>query len=46
MSTPTTLPRIAILGSGSMGGAILTGLVQPHVEVDGGITVTNRTRAR
>lgn len=46
MSTPTTLPRIAILGTGSMGGAILSGLVQPHIEVDGGITVTNRTRAK
>lgn len=46
MSTPTTLPRIAILGTGSMGGAILSGLVQPHVEVDGGITVTNRTREK
>ncbi|RWZ51225.1 pyrroline-5-carboxylate reductase [Labedella phragmitis] len=29
-----------------MGGAILSGLVQPHVEVDGGITVTNRTREK
>ncbi|RWZ59720.1 pyrroline-5-carboxylate reductase [Labedella populi] len=29
-----------------MGGAILSGLVQPHIEVDGGITVTNRTRAK
>ena len=46
MSTPTTLPRIAILGTGSMGGAILSGLVQPGIEVDGGITVTNRTRAK
>jgi pyrroline-5-carboxylate reductase len=46
VSTPTTLPRIAILGTGSMGGAILSGLVQPHVEVDGGIIVTNRTRAK
>ncbi|OII43689.1 pyrroline-5-carboxylate reductase [Plantibacter sp. MMLR14_011] len=29
-----------------MGGAILRGLVQPGVEVDGGITVTNRTIAK
>jgi pyrroline-5-carboxylate reductase len=29
-----------------MGGAILSGLVQPHVEVDGGIIVTNRTREK
>jgi pyrroline-5-carboxylate reductase len=42
----TRLPRIAILGSGSMGGAILAGLVRPEVEVDGGITVTNRSRAK
>lgn len=39
-----TLPPIAILGAGSMGGAILQGLVRsalaPHV------TVTNRTAAR
>lgn len=42
----TTLPAIAILGAGSMGGAILTGLVQPHVRVDGGIRVTNRTEAK
>jgi pyrroline-5-carboxylate reductase len=46
VSTPTTLPRIAILGTGSMGGAILSGLVQPHIDVEGGITVTNRTRAK
>lgn len=46
MTTPTRLPRIAILGSGSMGGAILAGLVRPEVEVDGGITVTNRSRAK
>jgi pyrroline-5-carboxylate reductase len=38
-----TLPSIAILGTGSMGGAILSGLVQPSVFVDGGIRVTNRT---
>ena len=41
-----TLPRIAILGTGSMGGAILSGLVKPGVEVDGGIRVTNRTAAK
>lgn len=37
------LPSISILGSGSMGGAILSGLLQPGVNVDGGIRVTNRT---
>ena len=41
-----TLPRIAILGTGSMGGAILSGLVKPGVQVDGGIRVTNRTAAK
>lgn len=41
----TTLPTIAFLGAGSMGGAILSGLLQPGVEVDG-IRVTNRTEAK
>lgn len=41
-----TLPSIAILGTGSMGGAILSGLVQPHVVVTGGIRVTNRSTAK
>jgi pyrroline-5-carboxylate reductase len=40
------LPRIAILGTGSMGGAILSGLLSPDVAVDGGIRVTNRTEAK
>lgn len=39
------LPRIAILGAGSMGGAILTGLLGPGVEV-AGLSVTNRTAAK
>lgn len=38
-----TLPAISILGTGSMGGAILTGLTGPEVSVDGRIRVTNRT---
>ena len=38
-----SLPVIAILGAGSMGGAILHGLTQPSVSVDGRIRVTNRT---
>lgn len=42
----TTLPTIAILGAGAMGGAILTGLLAPSVTVAGGIRVTNRTDAR
>nr|WP_307807075.1 pyrroline-5-carboxylate reductase [Naasia sp. SYSU D00057] len=36
------LPTIAILGAGSMGGAILQGLRQPRVTVDGGIRITTR----
>jgi len=38
-----TLPAIAILGTGSMGGAILSGLLGPGVVVAGGIRVTNRS---
>lgn len=41
-----SLPAIAILGAGSMGAAILNGLLQPGVEVDGPISVTNRTAAK
>ncbi|MBX3089897.1 MAG: pyrroline-5-carboxylate reductase [Cryobacterium sp.] len=41
-----TLPAVAILGAGSMGGAILGGLVSPEVEVEGGIRVTNRSIAK
>lgn len=39
-----TLPRIAILGSGSMGGAILTGLRQPGVSVES-LRATTRSDA-
>ncbi|CAN5194525.1 pyrroline-5-carboxylate reductase [soil metagenome] len=42
----TTLPTIAILGAGSMGGAILSGLTGPGIDVTGGIRVTNRTEAK
>ncbi len=42
----TTLPTIAIIGAGSMGGAILGGLLAPDVIVDGGIRVTNRSQAK
>jgi pyrroline-5-carboxylate reductase len=42
----TTLPTIAIIGAGSMGGAILGGLLAPGVDVSGGIRVTNRTTAK
>lgn len=40
------LPSIAILGTGSMGGAILSGLLAPGVTVDGGIRVTNRSERK
>lgn len=40
------LPSIAILGTGSMGGAILAGLAGPDAQVDGRIRVTNRTVAK
>jgi pyrroline-5-carboxylate reductase len=42
----TTLPTTAILGAGSMGGAILAGLLAPDVTVRGGIRVTNRTEEK
>lgn len=41
-----TLPSVAILGAGSMGGAILSGLLSPGVSVEGGVRVTNRTEAK
>jgi pyrroline-5-carboxylate reductase len=44
--TVVELPKIAILGAGSMGRAILSGLVAPSVHVDGGIVVTNRSAER
>lgn len=42
---PVTLPTIAFLGAGSMARAILTGLLQPGIEVAGGIRATNRSAA-
>ena len=42
----TTLPRIAIIGAGAMGGAILSGLLDSGITVAGGIRVTNRTEAK
>jgi pyrroline-5-carboxylate reductase len=39
-----TLPPVAILGAGSMGGAILQGIVASGL--GGGVTVTNRTIAK
>lgn len=37
------LPSLAFLGAGSMGGAILRGVLESGVAVDGGIVATNRT---
>jgi pyrroline-5-carboxylate reductase len=45
MPQDQTLPPIAILGAGSMGGAIVQGLVRSQL-AEGGITVTNRTSAK
>ncbi|WP_279366186.1 pyrroline-5-carboxylate reductase [Microbacterium testaceum] len=41
----TSLPPIAILGAGSMGGAILRGLVAAGL-TEGGVTATNRSVAK
>lgn len=40
------LPTVAILGAGSMGRAILAGLLTDHVTVAGGVRVTNRSAER
>lgn len=42
----TTLPAIAFLGAGSMARAVLTGLLNPTVTVEGGIRATNRSTAK
>ncbi|MDO9396163.1 MAG: pyrroline-5-carboxylate reductase [Herbiconiux sp.] len=44
--SPTVLPTIALLGAGSLGRAILSGLLAPTVQVQGGIRVTNRSVAK
>ena len=41
-----TLPSLAFIGAGSMGGAILQGVVASGVPIDGGIVATNRSRAK
>lgn len=41
-----SLPALAFLGAGSMGGAILRGVVASGIEIDGGITATNRTQQK
>ncbi|MFT4233300.1 MAG: pyrroline-5-carboxylate reductase [Leucobacter sp.] len=40
-----TLPRTAMIGAGSMGGAILSGLRGPGVRIDGPVAVTTRSAA-
>jgi len=44
--TATGLPAIAFIGAGSMGGALIRGLVAAGVSVDGGIRAVNRTEAK
>ncbi len=41
-----SLPSLAFLGAGSMGGAILRGVVASGIRVEGGITATNRSADR
>ncbi|WP_226531901.1 pyrroline-5-carboxylate reductase [Microbacterium paraoxydans] len=38
-----SLPSLAFLGAGSMGGAILRGVIASGIRIDGGVTATNRT---
>lgn len=46
LADSTQLPSIALLGAGSMGRAVLSGLLAPTVKVIGGIRVTNRSAER
>ena len=46
MTEATSLPTLAILGIGSMGRAILEGLLDPAVTTDGPIRVTSRSAER
>jgi pyrroline-5-carboxylate reductase len=41
-----SLPALAFLGAGSMGGAILRGVVASGITIDGGIIATNRTQEK
>lgn len=45
LSETDALPRTAMIGVGSMGGAILAGLRAPGVRIDGPIAVTTRSVA-
>ncbi|MGM1017228.1 MAG: pyrroline-5-carboxylate reductase [Actinomycetota bacterium] len=40
----SSLPSLAFLGAGSMGGAILQGVVASGITIDGGIVATNRSQ--
>ncbi|MFV0433476.1 MAG: pyrroline-5-carboxylate reductase [Leucobacter sp.] len=44
-ASPTALPRTAMIGVGSMGGAILSGLRAPEVRIERPIAVTTRSAA-
>ncbi|MGF2948957.1 pyrroline-5-carboxylate reductase [Microbacterium alcoholitolerans] len=41
-----SLPSLAFLGAGSMGGAILQGVIASGASIDDGIVVTNRSREK
>lgn len=41
-----SLPSLAFLGAGSMGGAILHGVAASGLSIDGGIIATNRTKEK
>ena len=45
-SMTVSLPATTIIGTGSMGGAILSGLLSPGITVEGPIRVTNRSEAK
>jgi len=42
---PHPLPKVALIGVGSMGGAILAGLRAPHVQIERPIVVTTHSEA-
>lgn len=45
-SAPQVFPATALLGAGSMGQAVLAGLLRPDVRVEGGIRATTRSVER